>query len=215
MKYVFLSSDKKKSLILRIQNTYKMKRYLFPAFVLMVILSGCKTSAKIEQTSSVQAISQPPVDEKVNAERKYHDQSTWILGYFNADRLASSIHSEWFIPGKDGYLPNSESMNKLLEIVKDPVTIKIVMGTWCPDSRREVPRFMRIMDIWQFPYSKITFIGVDNEKRSPVGEFEQLDIQRVPTFIVYKNNIEAGRIIENPSTSLEQDMVNILTRNEK
>jgi hypothetical protein len=38
-----------------------------------------------------------------------------------------------------------------------------------------------------------------------------LDIKRVPTFIIYKNNIETGRIIENPTTSLEQDMVNILT----
>jgi len=169
----------------------------------------------MEQASNIPISSQQPVDEKIIAEMKYHDQATWILGYFNADRFSSSMHSEWFIPGKDSYLPNSESMNKLLEISKDSVTIKIVLGTWCPDSRREVPRFMRIMDIWQFPYSKITFIGVDNEKRSPVGEFEQLDIQRVPTFIVYKNNIEAGRIIENPSTSLEQDMVNILTRNEK
>ena len=60
----------------------------------------------------------------------------------------------------------------------------------------------------------VTFIGVDNAKLSPVGEYDKLDIQRVPTFIIYKNNIEAGRIIENPTTSLEQDMVNILTRNE-
>jgi len=37
------------------------------------------------------------------------------------------------------------------------------------------------------------------------------DMQRVPTFIIFKNNIEAGRIIENPLTSLEQDMVNILS----
>jgi hypothetical protein len=32
-----------------------------------------------------------------------------------------------------------------------------------------------------------------------------------PDIYFYKNNIEAGRIIENPATSLEQDMVNILT----
>jgi hypothetical protein len=47
-----------------------------------------------------------------------------------------------------------------------------------------------------------------------VGEYDKLDIQRVPTFIFYKNNIEAGRIIENPETSLEQDMVKILTGKE-
>ena len=56
----------------------------------------------------------------------------------------------------------------------------------------------------------LTFIGVDNGKLSPIGDYEALEIQRVPTFIIYKNNLEAGRIIENPVTSLEQDMVNIL-----
>jgi hypothetical protein len=67
------------------------------------------------------------------------------------------------------------------------------------------------LGIWQFPVEKVTFIGVDDAKRSPVGEYVSLDIQRVPTFIFYKNNIETGRIIENPTTSLEQDIVNILT----
>jgi thiol-disulfide isomerase/thioredoxin len=106
-------------------------------------------------------------------------------------------------------------MEKLLEINKDELTIQIVMGTWCPDSRREVPRFMQILDRWKFPAAKVTFIGVDNAKLSPVGDFDKLDIQRVPTFIILKNKVEAGRIIENPVTSLEQDMLNILTRNEK
>jgi hypothetical protein len=47
-----------------------------------------------------------------------------------------------------------------------------------------------------------------------VGDFASLNIVRVPTFIFYKNNSEAGRIIEVPKTSLEQDMVNILSGNE-
>jgi thiol-disulfide isomerase/thioredoxin len=101
-----------------------------------------------------------------------------------------------------------------MDIKTDNLKIKIVMGTWCPDSRREVPKLMKILDIWRFPVSQLTIIGVDKAKKAPVSEYESLDIQRVPTFIIYKNNIEAGRIIENPVTSLEQDMVNILTRND-
>ncbi len=121
-------------------------------------------------------------------------------------------HSEWFRKGYDDYKFNDEAVKKLTEISKEGLTIKIVMGSWCPDSRREVPRFMKILDYWKFPAESITYIGVDDSKFSPVGEYDKLDIQRVPTFILYKNNIEAGRIIENPVTSLEQDMVNILTR---
>jgi thiol-disulfide isomerase/thioredoxin len=141
----------------------------------------------------------------------WHDQTTWILGYFNKERLTHYPYSTWYITGFDDYQLKTDAINKLQDINKEDLTIKIVLGTWCPDSRREVPRFMRVLDAWKFPVTKITFIGVDEDKQSPVGEYSGLDIKRVPTFIIYKNNIEAGRIIENPSTSLEQDIVNILT----
>ena len=144
----------------------------------------------------------------------FSEQSTWLLGYFNKNQLTREPYSAWYLKGYDTYIPASEAINKLMDIPYDDLTIKIVLGTWCPDSRREVPRFMRIIDFWHFPQEKITFIGVDNAKLSPVGEYNSLDILRVPTFIFYKNNVEAGRIIENPVTSLEQDMINILLKNE-
>ena len=140
----------------------------------------------------------------------YSEQITWLLGYFNQGQLKKEPHSAWFYKGYDEYEANTEAIKSLSEISKYGLSIKVVMGTWCPDSRREVPRFMKVMDAWEFPAEMITFIGVDNGKLSPIGGYEKLDIQRVPTFIIYKNNIEAGRIIENPVTSLEQDMVNIL-----
>jgi thiol-disulfide isomerase/thioredoxin len=145
------------------------------------------------------------------AQINYHDQSTFLLGYFNPSMLRKEPHSEWFMKGFDDYMPSSQAMNALLDIPQDDLSIKIVMGTWCPDSRREVPRFMKILDVWHFPETRVTFVGVNEDKISPVGDFDKLHIERVPTFIIYKNNSEAGRIIEVPKTSLEQDMVNILT----
>ncbi|MBI9035345.1 MAG: hypothetical protein JEZ03_12835, partial [Bacteroidales bacterium] len=38
------------------------------------------------------------------------------------------------------------------------------------------------------------------------------DVQRVPTFILTKENIEVGRIIETPELSLEEDLLQILNR---
>ncbi|MCB1223379.1 MAG: hypothetical protein KDK21_05555, partial [Mesotoga sp.] len=90
------------------------------------------------------------------------------------------------------------------------LTITIVLGTWCSDSRREVPRFMKIIDLWGFPREKIRFIGVDINKIAPLEEYSGLDIERVPTFIFFEKKIEKGRIIEVPVTSLEQDTENIL-----
>jgi len=181
-------------------------KYLTAISVCIILLSaGCAAKKSIP--------SEPAVNQEVPAPViSFSDQSTWLLGYYTYGQMTREPHSAWFMKGFDEYQLNIEPLEKLLEISRDNLTIKIVMGSWCPDSRREVPRFMRILDKWQFPLSRVIFIGVDNAKLAPVGEYTGLGIERVPTFILYKNNIEAGRIIENPVTSLEQDMVNILTR---
>ena len=188
-----------------------MKKICFQFFILLVLLGGCKTTKPITGKSNAHNTKVAAVTESAPQAIDFHDQTTWLLGYFNPELLTHYPYSTWYLKGYDEYQIKTEALNQLLDINKEDITIKVVMGIWCPDSRREVPRFMRIMSAWQFPAGKVTFIGVDDAKLSPVGEYAGLNIQRVPTFILYKNNIEAGRIIENPATSLEQDMVNILT----
>jgi thiol-disulfide isomerase/thioredoxin len=188
-----------------------MKKILFFIIPVFCLIYGCKAKMPLSETK-------PPVEQQPLAESpylKFADQTTWILGYFKREQLYRTPHCEWYLTGYDSYNPDTLVVKKLTTLGTDNIAIKVVMGTWCPDSRREVPRFLHILDLWKFPPERVTFIGVDDAKKSPVGEYEGLGIQRVPTFILYKNNIEAGRIIENPATSLEQDIVNILTRNEK
>jgi len=187
-----------------------MKNIYLLTTLLLFCLFGCKTIKPVAETKP--EITRVPAQLSNSAAPvNFSDQATWLLGYLNPAQLSREPYSSWYIKGYDDYQYNSDAVNKLLEISKDGLSVKVVLGTWCPDSRREVPRFVRVLDLWKFPLSMVTFIGVDNAKLSPVGGYDKLDIHRVPTFIVYKNNIEAGRIIENPVTSLEQDMVNILT----
>jgi thiol-disulfide isomerase/thioredoxin len=186
-----------------------MKKLLSVVILFAVVFTGCRTSknATEQKTSGQQVIEKPVTD--------YMEPSTWLLGYINLLQFSNPPHSEWFLKGFDTYQPVQEVIGKLTQLNKDELSIKIVMGTWCPDSRREVPRFMKILNLWQFPSEKVVLIGVDNTKQAPVGGYDTLGIERVPTFIILKNKIETGRIIENPVTSLEQDMLNILTRSEK
>lgn len=186
-----------------------MKKLSYFLFVIIAIISGCKTTKPVSEEIRVPE-EVKPVSSKDQEILKYSDPETWLLGYFELPRLKQAPHNDWYISGYDSYSPDNDAVNELLQINIEGLKIKIVMGTWCPDSRREVPKFMRLLDLWKFPVSDVVFIGVDNVKLSPVGEYESLNIQRVPTFIIYKNKVESGRIIENPVTSLEQDMVNIL-----
>jgi thiol-disulfide isomerase/thioredoxin len=187
-----------------------MKKFTFLLIVCIVSLEACHTTKSVaDKNSAIQKKPEASVAEN-QKQVDYSEQSTWLLGYFNPGQLKSEPHSAWYYKGFDDYKVNQEALKSLSDFGKEELSVKIVMGTWCPDSRREVPRFMKVLEEWNFPESSLTFIGVDNVKLSPVGGYEALDIQRVPTFIIYKNNLEAGRIIENPVTSLEQDMVNIL-----
>jgi thiol-disulfide isomerase/thioredoxin len=182
------------------------------SFIIIIVIALC-TSCRTTKPAAdvVSSVDQPELKEQGT---DFSEQSTWLLGYFNPGRFSQPPHSEWYLKGFDEYKPLQEVIERLKATGSNEVSIQIVMGTWCPDSRREVPRFMKVLDLWGFPGEKITFIGVDNEKLSPVGDFDKLDIQRVPTFIILKNKIETGRIIENPVSSLEQDLSDILTRNE-
>ncbi len=143
----------------------------------------------------------------------FRDATTWLLGDINLSRFLDPPHVSWYLDGYKDYQPDPDIMEQLKQADASGYTITIVLGTWCPDSRREVPRFMKIIDLWGFPEEKIRFIGVDINKVAPLAGFEEFGIERVPTFIFYKNNSEKGRIIEVPVTSLEQDTRNILTEN--
>jgi len=186
-----------------------MKKYLLAVILLTILLICCRTvkPAAESQTTDSRVAENPAVN--------FSEPGTWLLGYIIAGQLSRPPHSEWFAKGFDEYMPVPEVITQLNRIDKEALSIKIVLGTWCPDSRREVPRFMKIIDLLQFPAGKVVFVGVDNTKIAPVGGYDTLQIERVPTFIIMQNKVEAGRIIENPVTSLEQDMLNILTRNEK
>lgn len=111
--------------------------------------------------------------------------------------------------GKAAYLPDNEAIAALQSLQSD-IHIIIFLGTWCPDSEREVPRFLKIME--QAKGTPITYqlIGLDRSKRDAAGLAERFQIEFVPTFVVLHQNEEIGRIVESASVSLEQDLVEII-----
>lgn len=144
-------------------------------------------------------------------EYDYFDPQTWLLGDFVFSDLLNEPHGSWFNREFNTYELDTVSFMELEKVMPGNIDIVIVLGTWCPDSRREVPRFMKIIGKLGFDKERIRFIGVDSYKEAPLDEYDSFDIERVPTFILYKNNFELGRIIEYPQASLEKDLLRILT----
>ncbi len=116
---------------------------------------------------------------------------------------------EWFGEDFIGYLPDPQYADQLNAALED-VEMVCVLATWCSDSKREVPRMLRIMQYANIPPEKLRMIGVDREKQSPGGEAAPYDITLVPTFIFFRDGKELGRIVEAPLATLEKDILGIV-----
>ncbi|MFC1785688.1 thioredoxin family protein [Candidatus Neomarinimicrobiota bacterium] len=127
------------------------------------------------------------------------------------DRRAFELpdFKEWYNDEYTAYEPDEFILEQIKEI-SDSVDIQIFMGTWCSDSRREVPRFLKILDLSEFEQSKLRIINVDRKKKSSTHEEKNKNIEFVPTFILNREGIEIGRITEFPTITLESDLLSIL-----
>tara|TARA_R110000772_G_scaffold162917_1_gene274075 strand:- start:102 stop:701 length:600 start_codon:yes stop_codon:yes gene_type:complete len=142
-----------------------------------------------------------------------YEESVMLIGKANRKGFKMDAFKGWFNTGYENYTVNSETVAALKPLLKN-VTITIFMGTWCEDSQRETPHFYKILDEADFDESKLTLITVSDEKTTPQGFEEGLNITNVPTIIFYKNEKELGRIVEYPIESLEKDMLAILSGKE-
>ena len=98
----------------------------------------------------------------------------------------------------------------LIGNVNSGVDFLVFFGTWCGDSKRELPHFLKIADQCGIDSSRIRLYGLDRSKKSNDGLTDQYHIERVPTFIFLKNGGEVGRITERPNGTLEADILSIL-----
>ncbi|MFN8335135.1 MAG: hypothetical protein U0U09_08375 [Cyclobacteriaceae bacterium] len=145
----------------------------------------------------------------------YAQKSPDLLGYCSAKDLEREPYATWFKPGYENYTPTADIITQLKKVRPEKFKIKIVFGSWCGDSKREVPRMMSVLKAAGFPEENIQLLGVYDSmavyKQGPNREEKGLNIYRVPTFIVYQKDKEIGRIVEYPVESLERDLLKILT----
>ncbi|MCK5168315.1 MAG: thioredoxin family protein, partial [Bacteroidales bacterium] len=111
----------------------------------------------------------------------------------------------------DNYSVDEETLKLIdLELIPE-LEIFIILGTWCSDSQREVPRFLKITEFLNLQSGQLVIIGVDKNKEADEIPIIRMNIELVPTFIFYFEGEEIGRIIESPKETLEKDMLNIIS----
>ncbi len=135
-----------------------------------------------------------------------------LIGEFEKNQLTGKYFKDWYEPEYNDYPLDATKIAQLKKYSKK-YSIEVFMGTWCPDSRREVPALIKILDEIKFPDGRLHFYGLNREKKSFYGEEMRKDIRFVPTIIVYEKKKEIGRIVESPvSGSLEEDLLMIFSK---
>ena len=140
---------------------------------------------------------------------------------FSGELLADDITQNSGVISKQQLFleyPNFEQSFNRYEVrevagkIPTDVRVLIFFGTWCHDSQREVPRMLKILEAAGLPEDHIKMVTLDFSKTDPGGLAVANGVEFTPTFIVFRQQGEIGRIIEKPATTLEEAMVELLSK---
>jgi thiol-disulfide isomerase/thioredoxin len=92
-----------------------------------------------------------------------------------------------------------------------PVKIVVMFATWCPTCKRVVPHFLRILQDAANPNISVRYIGIAMGGSEPQKELNEFG-HDYPAFIVFKNGKEVGRLVGEPTVSIEEYLVNLLKK---
>ncbi|MDD4150404.1 MAG: hypothetical protein PHE33_10265 [Bacteroidales bacterium] len=133
-----------------------------------------------------------------------------LYGECNLDGFTQKNFESWFNSEYESYNVADTFFNPQYTIPFD--SIYVFLGTWCSDTKRELPRFCKIMEDEYFKKTKVRYFGFDGKKQNDVIDSDEFYIQFLPTFVFYYKGNELCRIIEAPQKSLEEDIMDLLMR---
>ncbi|MEO5763199.1 MAG: tetratricopeptide repeat protein [Vicinamibacteria bacterium] len=135
-----------------------------------------------------------------------------LIGAVTRADLEAAPFSEWFQSRHDDYRPAADTIAELKTRLAD-VSVEVYFGTWCGDSRRQVPHLLRILRDAGFDERRLGLYALSDLqmefKQAPQHPEAKRRIHRTPTIVLVREGREIGRIVETPGTTLEADLLAI------
>ncbi len=123
--------------------------------------------------------------------------------------------SSWYKENYSVYKAEPKLIRQIDSVAQEPASgnagdsVLIVFGSWCSDSHTWVPMFLSITDSTMLAH-KIQFIAVPRSNGWREQLTPGLNIEKVPTFIFYRDGKEIGRIVEEPQGDIGENILEIL-----
>ncbi len=135
-----------------------------------------------------------------------------LLGEVTREEIEEAVPS-WVAETASAEIHEAEA--DALAAVEPGAEVTVFLGTWCSDSRREVPRLWRALDHagdqagGEVPF-EVEYVGVDRDKEEPADLLAGQDLAYVPTLVVRRDGREVGRIVESAPGGVEGDLLSLL-----
>ena len=137
-----------------------------------------------------------------------------LYGAVTVDTLLQPPYSLWYNTNYDTYTPTKSVVITLKKNNWKGYQFTIYFGSWCGDSKREVPRMLKVLNSIGIPSSQVTLIALGGRdslyKQSAQRTEDAYGIYRVPTLIITKHGNLLGSINESPVITTEHDMLAII-----
>lgn len=136
------------------------------------------------------------------------------VGKVTEERLLTRVPD--YAQLKSQYSPDITVLEMMKSYIRAGDRVEVYMGTWCPDSQREVPKFLRILGDLRTQFGvelPVTYFALDRSKQKPAELVVGKNVEKVATFIYFRGDQEVGRIVEKPASPLfEDDLLAIVAK---
>lgn len=173
---------------------------LLPSVLALVLVPalGCASEPPAERAAEAEAA----------AEEEAAEEAPVLTGRVAREELEAAL-PEWMSAMVSAEIDPAAAA--ALAEVEPGAEVLVVLGTWCSDSRREVPRLWRALDeVGGLVPFELEYLAVDRSKEEPAELLAGLDLRYVPTFIVRRGGEEVGRVVESSPNGIERDLLALL-----
>lgn len=174
--------------------------------VLAITFMSCKNTSEKEVVLEIK----PEIKSEINTiVPDTIDDGSMLLGLVNREGFKNELFLDWYKENFNEHILDSTTIEALAPKLNN-ITIKVFMGSWCSDSQREIPALYKILDAAKFDFTRLSMVAVSHDKDTPNQLEKGLDIEYVPTIIIYKEGKEIGRFVEFAQENLEKDLLAII-----
>ncbi len=191
-------------------NQKQMKKVFLSTCLMTLMACGSQKTISEESNNTTSEITSKSV-----SQTKIAPSPLLAKGNITKEELAKMT---WYGPSYESYHPDEALVKTFRKALnKRDYQIDVYMGTWCHDSRRVVPKLIKLLEMTGSDFSNLTIVSVNGRKEIPDVSPEiaaKLNVHRVPTIIFYENGKEVDRFVERARESLLQDLIKIASGEE-